>query len=62
MKTVDSPKQSKYLEKKWTTVVKLEKKIQDLEGQVKRLENELKNTNPMSNLYRPKFPWQEGKS
>jgi len=54
MKTVDSPKQSKYLEKKWTTVVKLEKKIQDLEGQVKRLENELKNTNPMSSVFTSK--------
>lgn len=51
MKAIDSPKQSKYLEKKWTTVLKLEKKIQDLESQCKRLEHELKNTNPMSNVF-----------
>jgi len=51
---ITPPKSSKLLEKKWTTVVKLEKKIQDLEATVKRLEVELKNTNPMSSVFTSK--------
>jgi len=48
---VQLPKFKNYLEKKWTTVVKLEKKIQDYEKRIVKLEKELKNTNPASSIF-----------
>jgi len=46
-----APRMPKLLEKKWTTVVRMEKKIQDLEKKIKQLEDELKNTNPYSKVF-----------
>merc|ERR1712083_377326 len=49
-----TPNTSKSLEKKWTAVMRLEKKIQSYEKQIADLTNELKNTNPMSSVFQSK--------